>query len=83
MKDESWTLTGWPAIPVILTLAVTPVVTALVVSLPVTWLINHIFSAALITAVFGVEKIGVWRVVGLFVIVFAANFRIKFSGTSE
>ncbi len=58
-------------------------VTALVVSLPVTWLINHIFSAALITAVFGVERIGVWRVVGLFAIVFAAKFKIKLSGNSE
>lgn len=83
MKDESWTLTGWPAIPVILTLAVTPVATALIVSLPIAWLINHIFSAAAIHAVFGVERLGFWRVVGLFAIVFAANFRIKFSGNSE
>ena len=83
MKHESWTLAGWPAIPVFLTLAVTPVVTALVVSLPIAWLINHIFSAAAIHAVFGVERLGFWRVVGLFAIVFAANFRIKFSGSSE
>lgn len=83
MKYESWTLTGWQAIPVFLTLAVTPIVTALVVSLPIAWLINHIFSAAAIHAVFGVDRLGFWRVVGLFAILFAANFRIKFSGGSE
>lgn len=83
MKDESWTLTGWPAVPVFLMLAVTPVVTALVVSLPVSWLVNHIFAANAIHAVFGVEHLGYWRVVGLFAILFAANFKIKFSGPSK
>jgi hypothetical protein len=83
MKDEGWTLAGWPAISVFLTLAVTPVATALVVSLPIAWLINHIFSTAAIHAVFGVERLGFWRVVGLFAIVFGAHFKIKFSGTTE
>ena len=83
MKDQSWTLASWLAVPAFLMLAVTPVVTALVVSLPVAWLINHIFSAAAIYAVFGVERLGFWRVVGLFAVVFAADFKIKFSGISE
>lgn len=83
MKDEGWTLTGWPAVPVFLMLAVTPVVTALVVSLPVAWLVNHIFTANAIHAIFGVEHLGYWRVVGLFAILFAAKFKIKFSGPSK
>ena len=83
MKGETWTLAGWPAVPVVRMLAVTPAVTALVVSLPVAWLVNHIFAANAINAIFGVEHLGYWRVVGLFAMFFAANFRITFSGSSE
>jgi hypothetical protein len=81
MKDESWTLTGWPAVPVVLMLAVTPVATALVISLPVSWLVNHIFATTAIHAIFGVEHLGYWRVVGLSAILFAASFKVKFSGS--
>lgn len=83
MKDGSWTLTGWPAVPVFLMLAVTPVLTALVVSLPVAWLVNHIFAASAIRAIFGVEHLGYWRVMGLFAILFAIQFKIKIHGSSE
>jgi len=83
MKDASWTLTGWPAVPVFLMLAVTPVLTALVISLPVAWLVNHIFAASAIHAIFGVEHLGYWRVVGLFAILFAIDFKIKIHGPSE
>lgn len=83
MKDEGRTLAGWQAIRVFLTLAVTPVVTALVVSQPIAWLINHIFSTSAIHAVFGVERLNFWRVVGMFAIVFGAHFKIKFSGATE
>lgn len=83
MKDENWGLEGWPAVPLFLMLAVTPVLTALVVSIPVTWLINHVFAVGAIDAVFGVEHLGYWRVVGLFAIVFAAQFKIKVHGPSK
>lgn len=83
MKDQSWTLAGWSAIPVFLTLAVTPVATALVVSLPMTWLINHEFSSSVLPLLFGVNHVGCWQVVGLFAIAFAAKFQIKCSGTSN
>jgi len=64
-------------------LAATPVLTALVISLPVVWLVNHIFAPNAIRAIFGVEHLGYWRVMGLFAILFAAQFRIKFQGSSE
>ena len=83
MKDESRTLAGWPAVPVFLMLAVTPVLTALVISLPVAWLVNHIFAANAIHAIFGVEHLGYWRVMGLFAILFATQFKIKFQGSSK
>jgi len=83
MKDESWTLAGWSAIPVFLMIAVTPVLTALVISLPVAWLVNHIFAANSIHAIFGVEHLGYWRVMGLFAILFATKFKIEFHGSSK
>lgn len=83
MRDEGWTLAGLPAVPVFLMLAVTPVLTALVISLPVAWLVNHIFAANAIHAIFGVERLDYWRVVGLFAIVFATGFKIRFQGPSK
>ena len=83
MKDESRTLEGWPAVPLFLMPAVTPVLTALVVSIPVTWLVNHVFAVGAIHAVFGVEHLGYWRVVGLFALVFATQFKIRVHGPSK
>ena len=83
MKDESWTLAGWPAIPAFLLLAVAPVLTALVVSLPAAWLLNHIFAPNIILLVFGVQVLGYWRVVGLFALLFVTQFKIKIHGSSE
>jgi hypothetical protein len=64
-------------------LALTQVLTALVLSLPVEWLVNHLFGANIIHAVFGVERLGYWRVVGLFALVFVARFKIKFGVSSK
>ena len=83
MKDESVMLKGWPAVPAILMLAVTPVLTVLVVSIPAAWLINHVFAANLIHSVFSVEHLGYWRVVGLFALWSVAKFKIKFEGPSK
>lgn len=79
MKDESLILTGWPAVPVFLTLAFTQVLTALVMSLPITWLVNHVFSVMFIHAIFASDRLGYWRCVGMFAIWFAANARIKWT----
>lgn len=83
MKDDTGTLTGWPAVPAFLMLAVAPVLTALVTSLPVAWLVNHIFAANAIHAIFGVEHLDYWRVVGIFALLFAATFKIKIHGSSK
>ena len=83
MKDESRILAGWSAVTSFLMLTVTPVLTALVVSLPVAWLVNHLFAINAIEAVFGVKQIGYWRVVGLFGLWFAARFKVKVQGPSK
>ena len=83
MKDVGTTLEGWPAVPLFLMLAVTPVLTALVMSIPVAWLVNHVFAVSAIHAIFGVDRLGYWRVVGLFALVFATQFKIKVHGPSK
>jgi hypothetical protein len=79
MNGASRSFAGWPVIPVCVMMATTPVLTALVVSLPIAWMVNHIFAANAIHAIFGVEHLGYWRIVGLFAIWFAIQFNIKFN----
>lgn len=83
MKDESLTVTGWPAVPVFLMVAMTRVLTALVMSIPITWLVNHVFAANAIRAVFASDRLGYWRCVGMFAIWFAATGRIKWTAKSS
>ena len=83
MKDESRTLAGWPAVRMFLMLAVTPVLTALVMSLPVAWLVNHVFASDAIKAIFGIEHFGYWQAVGLFALWYAARTKINFQGPSK
>lgn len=80
MNDESRTLTGWPAVRMFFMLAVTPVFTALTLALPISWLVNREFAAGAIHAIFGVERLGYWRVVGLFAIRFATRGKIEVHG---
>ena len=69
--------------PAILMLVVTNGLTALVMALPITWLVNHVFSASAIHAIFASDRLGYWRCVGMFAIWFAAKGRIKWSGKSS
>jgi hypothetical protein len=78
MKDEGITSTGWPAMRMFLMLAATQSLTALVLSLPIALLINHVFASGAINAIFGVEHLRYWKVVGLFAIRFAAQGKIEF-----
>jgi hypothetical protein len=79
MKDDNLTLTGWAAVPVFLMVAITQVLTALVMSLPITWLVNHVFAATAIHTVFSSDLLGYWQCVGMFAIWFAVNARIKWT----
>lgn len=79
MKEEPLTLRGWPAVPVFLMLVVTNVLTALVMALPITWLVNRVFAGSFIHAIFASDELGYWRCVGLFAIWFTAKGRIKWT----
>jgi hypothetical protein len=73
-------VTGWSAVGVLATIAITKTLTALVMSFAITWLVRHIFAGAPLRFVFGADGLSYWRCVGLFVIWFAARVKIKFSG---
>ena len=73
-------VTGWPAVGVLMALTVTKALTALVMSFPIAWLINHVFASGTIRAIFGADRVSYWHCVGMFAIWFAARLKIKFSG---
>jgi hypothetical protein len=83
MKDEGKILTGWQAIRMFLKLSVTPVLTTLVMAIPISWLVNQEFATGAIHAIFGVEHLGYWRVVGLFAIRFAIRGKIGLQETRK
>jgi hydrogenase/urease accessory protein HupE len=82
-KKDYLNLSGWSAVGVLATIAITKALTALVMSLPIAWLVNRVFAAGAIHAIFGADRLSYWRCVGLFAISFAARVKIKFSGPSQ
>ena len=79
MKEESVTLRGWPAVSAFLMLVVVNALTALVMALPTSWLVNRVFSTSAIHAIFSSDHLGYWRCVGVFAIWFVAKARIKWT----
>lgn len=82
-KTDHSPLTGWSAAGALATIAITKALTALVMSLPIAWLVNRVFAAGAIRAIFGADRLSYWRCVGLFVIWFVARVKIKFSGPAQ
>lgn len=66
-----------------LALAATPVLTALVMSLPIAWLVNHVFAIDAIHAIFIGGHFGYWQAVGLFALWYSARTKIKVEGPSK
>ncbi len=82
-KTDHSLLTGWSALGVLATIAITRVLTALVMSFPLAWLVNRVFGAGAIHATFGTDHFSYGRCVGLFAIWFAAGVKIKFAGPAQ
>ena len=83
-KADNSSLTGWPAVGAFATIAVTKALTALVMSLPIAWLVSEIFATgSILRFLFGTDGLSYWRCLGLFAIWFAARVRIKFSGPAQ
>lgn len=82
-KTDHFTLSGWPAVGALMALAFTKALTALVMSFPLAWLVNRVFAAGAIQAIFGADRLSYWRCVGLFAIWFVARVKIKFSDPAQ
>jgi hypothetical protein len=82
-KANDFTLTGWSAAGALVTIALTKVLTALLMSFPLAWLVNHVFGTSAIQAIFGTGHFSYWRCVGLFAIWFATRVKIKFSDPAQ
>jgi hypothetical protein len=75
--------TGWSAVKILATITITKALTAVVMSFPLAWLVNHVFAAGAVHAIFGADYFSYWRCLGLFAIWFTARIRIKFSGSAQ
>jgi hypothetical protein len=82
-NTDHLTLTGWSAVSILAMITITKALTALVMSFPLAWLVNHVFGVGAIQAIFGTGHFSYWRCVGLFAIWFAARVKIKFSAPAQ
>lgn len=73
-------VTGWTAMGLFAAVTLARALTALVMSIPITWLVSHIFAHATLVLAFGPDGLTYWRCVGLFAVWFAARMKIRFSG---
>ena len=83
-KTDHFTLRGWPAVSALVMIVLTKALTTFVLAYPLAWLANHEFAAGeAIRAIFGTDRVGFWRCVGLFAIWHVARIRIKISGPAQ
>ena len=57
--------------------------TALLMSFPIAWLIDHLFATATIRAVFGGDQLRCWQCVMVFAIWFCATVKFRVPNTVE
>lgn len=73
-------VTGWSAVAFLARIAIEKMLTAVVSSFPIMWLVRHTVADATLRFVFGADGFSYWRCVGLFAVWFTAQVRIRFSG---
>jgi len=57
VESKSVTLRGWDAVMGMAGVLFSWVCTALLISLPIVWMVNHVFAAGAIRTVFGCDRI--------------------------
>jgi hypothetical protein len=81
VKSKSAALRGWDAAVAIAGVLLSSAGTALLMSLPIAWLINHAFAAGAIRAVFGGDRLKYWQCVMVFAIWYSARIKFTFPNT--
>lgn len=81
VESKSATLRGWDAAFAMAGVLLSSAGTALLMSLPIAWLINHAFAAGAIRAVFGGDRLRYWQCVMIFAIWYCARIKFTFPNT--
>ena len=78
VESKSVTLRGWDAVMAMFGVLLSLAGTALLMSFPIAWMINHVFAAGVIRAVFGGDRFGYWQCVMVFAIWCCARVKLTF-----
>lgn len=81
VESKSVSLRGWDAVMAMAGALLSSAGTALLISLPISWLINHAFAPGAIRAVFGGDRLTYWQCVMGFAAWFCARVRFTFPNT--
>lgn len=81
VESKSVTLRGWDAAIAMAGVLLSSAGTALLMSFPIAWLINHVFAAGAIRAVFGGDRLRYWQCVMVFAIWYCARMKFTFPNT--
>lgn len=73
----------WSTIGGLAMIAVSKMLTALVLSSLITLLVRHIFAGEQLRFLFGAEGFSYWRCVGLYFLWFAVRMKINISGSAR
>jgi hypothetical protein len=81
VESKSVTLRGWDAAIAMAGVLLSSAGTALLMSFPIAWLVNHVFAAGAIRAVFGGDRFRYWQCVMVFAIWYCARRKFTFPNT--
>jgi hypothetical protein len=81
VESKSVTLRGWDAVMGMAGVLFSWVCTALLISLPIVWMVNHVFAAGAIRTVFGCDRIRYWQCVMVFAIWYCTRVKFTFPNT--
>lgn len=81
VESHSVNLRGWDAVMGMAGVLLSWAGTALLMSLPIAWMINHVFAAGAIRAVFGTDRLRYWQCVTVFAIWYCARVKFAFPNT--
>lgn len=81
VDSKSETLRGWDAVFAMAGVLLSSAGTALLMSYPIAWLINHVFAAGAIRAIFGADRLRYWQCVMAFAIWYCARVKFTFPNT--
>ena len=81
VESKSVTLRGRDSAIVMAGVLLSSAGTALLMSFPIAWMVNHVFATGAIHAVFGSDRFRYWQCVMVFAIWYCARVKFTFPNT--